>query len=832
LNMRNGVTDSLTIFDATNNPNLTCIETLDPAYATTNWTSANGKIDAGVTFSVICGAEAVTKWYVDTTGSDASGNGTSASPLATIQTGINAATTGDTVLVANGTYTENITFGGKKVVLASTFISTGNQSDISNTIIDGNKAGAVVNFYYYDQQTELKGFTIQNGTGWLNDDDGMRLGGGIRLWGSDATYDGLTISDCIIENNEADYGGGINLNSSGATLKNLTIRNNKSNRLGGGIFHYGSGVTLENVTISNNVAREGGGSFSQVSSANWNNVIVRDNSATYGDGGIQISAGGTPTLRNVTVQNNSAKHSGGVRIHGSDTAPKFINVKIIGNKATGDVSNNLGNAAGVNLYQSSPIFENVLIADNVANNTGGAIGGDGGTPVFKNVTIAGNISANHAAFNYNNADPIFINCIIWNNSPQSFSDAQDNFSARIVHSNIEGGWAGEGNIDRNPAFVNVDTTGGKKVDYHLLDWSPVIGAGAETISIDGATYTIPVTDIEDNPRPNPAGSNPDMGAYENEYGSPQNAPPVLSEIADVSVNEDESITVTLEATDEDGDAITYSAVSDTNAVTASVSSTTLTLTPTANWHGVANIKAYASDGYSKDSTSFKLTVTPVNDAPTTFEWVSSALDTVNITQENLETEYIVDWTASTDAADGDSINYLLYAKIGVNPPEEIFDTTVTSVPITYQELLENVFEPFPMLPRVTVQFFVEATDGTDTVKVTGDDRVVFVNRYEYLSTENEGIPTEFALHENYPNPFNPTTTLRFDLPEVSSITLTIYNMLGQRVRIFNMNDTPAGYHSIKWNATNDLGEQVGAGVYLYQLQAKDFVKTRKMVLLK
>ena len=137
-----------------------------------------------------------------------------------------------------------------------------------------------------------------------------------------------------------------------------------------------------------------------------------------------------------------------------------------------------------------------------------------------------------------------------------------------------------------------------------------------------------------------------------------------------------------------------------------------------------------------------------------------------------------------------------------------------------------------MLSRATVKFSLEATDGIDTVKVTGDDRVLFVNRYDYLSTESEGIPTVFALHENYPNPFNPTTTLRFDLPEVSDITLTIYNMLGQRVRTYNMNDTPAGYHSIKWNATNDYGDPVGAGVYLYQLRANQYVKTRKMVLLK
>jgi len=226
-----------------------------------------------------------------------------------------------------------------------------------------------------------------------------------------------------------------------------------------------------------------------------------------------------------------------------------------------------------------------------------------------------------------------------------------------------------------------------------------------------------------------------------------------------------------------------------------------------------------------------LSVAPTQDAPTAFDWVSSALDTINITEDNTEITYDLQWSESTDA-DGDTIDYLLYAQIGVYPADLIYDTTVTTLPLTYEEFLENVFEPFPMLSGVTVKFSVIATDGIDTVKVTGDDRVVYVNRYEYLSTESEGIPTEFALHENYPNPFNPTTTLRFDLPEVSDMTLTIYNMLGQKVRTFDYHNTSAGYHSVTWDATNDLGQQVGAGVYIYQLQTKDFVKTRKMVLLK
>ena len=243
------------------------------------------------------------------------------------------------------------------------------------------------------------------------------------------------------------------------------------------------------------------------------------------------------------------------------------------------------------------------------------------------------------------------------------------------------------------------------------------------------------------------------------------------------------------------------------------------------------LRQLAPGWHKKRSLTMVDTVTAwENIPPERFGWIGEALDTLNISKTSLDDNYTLQWSASTNL-DEDPIHYLVYAKVGSYPAEEIYDTTVTTLPISSREFLNNVFEQTPG-NGVTVRFSVSATDGIDTVKVSGDDRVVYVNRYEFLSTETNGMPTEFALHENYPNPFNPSTTLRFDLPELSDVNVIIYNMLGQEVKTFNMQNISAGHHSIKWNATNDLGDPVSAGVYLYQLQTKDFVKTRKMILLK
>ena len=93
-------------------------------------------------------------------------------------------------------------------------------------------------------------------------------------------------------------------------------------------------------------------------------------------------------------------------------------------------------------------------------------------------------------------------------------------------------------------------------------------------------------------------------------------------------------------------------------------------------------------------------------------------------------------------------------------------------------------------------------------------------------------PHAFNLYNNYPNPFNPVTTFRYDLPENSHVTITIYDMLGRQVKTLINQTQDAGYKSVIWDTTNDYGNPVSAGVYLYQIQAGEYMQTKKMVLLK
>ena len=94
------------------------------------------------------------------------------------------------------------------------------------------------------------------------------------------------------------------------------------------------------------------------------------------------------------------------------------------------------------------------------------------------------------------------------------------------------------------------------------------------------------------------------------------------------------------------------------------------------------------------------------------------------------------------------------------------------------------------------------------------------------------MPMEFTLYQNSPNPFNPETEIRFQLPETRHVILKIYNTLGHEIRTLMSRSFNAGYHSVRWDGKNNQGNPVSSGVYLYQIQVGRFNQIKKMSLLR
>lgn len=91
---------------------------------------------------------------------------------------------------------------------------------------------------------------------------------------------------------------------------------------------------------------------------------------------------------------------------------------------------------------------------------------------------------------------------------------------------------------------------------------------------------------------------------------------------------------------------------------------------------------------------------------------------------------------------------------------------------------------------------------------------------------------DYALNQNYPNPFNPITTISYQLHTSNDVELTIYNILGQRVKSLVDEKQPAGFYQVRWDGKNEKNQQVSSGIYFYRLRAGSFVHTKKMILLR
>ena len=500
----------------------------------------------------------------------------------TIQGGISLATNGDIVLVAEGTYYENINFKGKLITVASHFLMDGDTSHISATIIDGSQntnpdSGSVVYFISgEDTNSVLYGFTITGGTGTLIPSGpppslpfNLRVGGGI-LCRSDACISNNRIVNnsissssmisvgagiiagagtpgdmafVIIENNYICFntvstqgiylcgGGGIAFGCRGRITNNdisynQVISQNVQGTGGGLSLQYAKEVILAGNTISHNkiIATsnfEWGGHGGGLSTYHGWDLIIKGNRIFSNEVQVAQKSNGAGVLlekidgsvfENNTVFDNY--NSGAGTCNGGGVCIWECEVILNANEIYG---NNGTYGGGIFVSDSSGmlILTNNIVSKNHAQQGGGiyVTGPQTQAQIINNTIVADTADFGGGIFTINTS-PVIINSILWNNDAVNGAQIyRSGGNTQVVYCDVQGGWAGEGNIDVDPLFVPGDYL------YHLTDvgdTSSCLNAGIDAIQINGNWYYAPNVDFGGNPRPQPDTTMPDMGSWESD----------------------------------------------------------------------------------------------------------------------------------------------------------------------------------------------------------------------------------------------------------------------------------------------------------------------------
>ena len=306
-------------------------------------------------------------------------------------------------------------------------------------------------------------------------------------------------------------------------------------------------------------------------------------------------------------------------------------------------------------------------------------------------------------------------------------------------------------------------------------------------------------------------------------GTSTNNPPVANELV-VDGDEDSLIDFVLSGNDPDGNPLSYQLVS--NPVHGWLDGTLpyLVFHPDSNFFGADSFQFKVNDGaLDSDPAWVWINVAAVNDAPAAFDLLSPENGfTINFNTDTQDS-IVLSWEASSDV-DSDILYHFENAGL-----EEIVMTpqSGTSFSIATTDLKKHMDSTY-----TTVYWNIYASDGEFEVRAANGPFTINLIDLVPTGIDPALVPDDFVLHENFPNPFNPGTTIRFGLPEAGRIRLEVLDLTGRRVAVLAEGEYSAGTHHIFWNATNDLGNPVSAGIYFYRLVTRERTLVRKMMLLK
>ena len=305
-------------------------------------------------------------------------------------------------------------------------------------------------------------------------------------------------------------------------------------------------------------------------------------------------------------------------------------------------------------------------------------------------------------------------------------------------------------------------------------------------------------------------------------------------------NEDTAIGLALKATDRDSDILTFNIVQDPVHGQLRGELPNIKYIPNDNFHGIDSIKYNVNDGMQTSNTAtVKIYVKAINDPPSSLSPKSpDDKSEIVITINNLKGSRVnFSWHQSIDP-DNDKLEYLFNSwyeiidQNGTMHAIQKMDTVLyqTEHSIPYQSFLDLL--DFHVSPRGNFIWNVNVTDGIDTTYSNIRYSLQIEGKYISLSVQDDLIPDSYSLSQNYPNPFNPTTRIQFELPLRSKVSLSVYDILGNKVNTIINQELDPGRHVVTWHAVDRSNNKLSSGVYFYQIRAEKFFDTKKMILIK
>ena len=715
-------------------------------------------------------------FYVSSDAGDDNNPGTETEPLLTIRHALSLVKRGGdlttTIYLAQGVYSEDRNGEVFPIVLPDNVHLIGEERE--NTILTANADEdnqAAVMIIPECINVKVANMTLKNG---YSESHGCSGGGALLVTSNDT-------KDLSWE-----------METNLAVLENLIIENSYSHNGGGLSIYRVDGPTVSNLIVRNNSATmHGGGIFVYSSDVAMEDVEIYGNSCigTYygnyndmGHGGGLMMNQTWGTYNNMNIHNNTAAMNGGGVWSSNGSAWTMSNSVVKDNVAPYNGGgfgfwdhNGPHGDVGENLNAT---LINVTIEDNVAQpgwfvGVGGGVWANNSSTIYQGCTIKGNTANNNGGGinHWAGGWPELYDCTIQNNT------ATAEGGGVYIHTDADGLTMERCLVTGNSSGTwagGITVGGGWGDGSSTITNCTIVGNSGQDGALEvfgGATLVVQNSIIWENSPSNVNDGQNNCFIYHSDVGGGFDG--------EGNIDTDPLFNIT------SGD---YTLSEDSPCIDAG--------TADLDGDGVEDITEY--NGLAPDMGALEATMAALT----------------GFTLYPMDTYVTITW----DPAEQDGMQYYLLER---STDEDFVENIVSNY------VMSNVYEDNDL--EYDTEYFYRVSyfagdwsELSDVISVT----------LEWLFIDANQLPEVYALHQNYPNPFNPVTNLSYDLPEDAMVNITIYDMMGQVVSTLVNSQQSAGFKTIQWNATNNNGRTISAGLYVYTIQSEKFHQTKKMVLLK